>query len=110
MVERGDHADAATVLRPLIDTDLEAGEKAIVCVNLAVVSNHMGQVDTALGWYDYGMHYSHVFVAEEKAAYLVRQGRDGEALVLYESLFPELLSPEERQRITHNIDVLRAQG
>lgn len=33
-----------------------------------------------------------------------------DALRVYKGLLPELLSPEERRRITHNVVVLRARA
>ena len=107
LVERKEPAYATIVLRPWIDTPLADDLKAIVCINLAVCATHQGDDETTLAWYDHGMTYAHVLCAENKAAWLAGRGRNGEALAVYESLMPELLSPEERHRVSHNIATLR---
>ena len=107
LVERGDFVDAAIALRPWLETDLEAKGKAIVCVNLAVCSEHQQDFEVALAWYDHGAHYAPVFALEHKAVLLHRLGRRAEALDVYRGLLPEILSPEERQRIQQNIELLQ---
>ncbi len=106
LVERGDFVDAAIALRPWLETDLDAKGKAIVCINLAVCCEHQQDYDTALAWYSHGTHHALVFAGEHKAALLYRLGRKAEALAVYRSLLPEILTPEERTRIQTNVETL----
>lgn len=106
LVERGDFVDAGIALRPWLETDLDAKGKAIVCVNLAVCCEHQQDFETALAWYDHGTHHAPVFTREHKAVLLHRLGRNAEALAVYRSLLPEILTPEERQRIQANVEAL----
>lgn len=106
LVERGDFVDAAIALRPWLETDLDPKGKAIVCVNLGVCFEHQRDYDAALSWYEHGMRHSQVFVGEHKAGLLYRLGRAADALAVYRSLLPEILTPEERQRIQTNVDTL----
>lgn len=113
LVERGDYEDALIVMRPWADTDIPDFNKSIVCINLAVVSEHLGREADALAWYDRGIGYElslgRSFVAERKAAYLAEKGRTTESLMLYETLLWQTsLADEDEQRIRQNIAVLKA--
>ena len=106
LVDRGDFVDAAIALRPWLETDLDAKGKAVVCVNLGVCCEHQQDYERALAWYEHGTRYALVFVSEHKAGLLHRLGRNTEALAVYRSLLPEILTPEERQRIQANVETL----
>ncbi len=62
----------------------------MACVNGAIVSDKMGQVDQALEWYDRGIALERgldrYFVALHKASYCVDKERHAEALALYTKL------------------------
>ncbi len=113
-VDAGQYEDALAGLRVLLESDLLDRDKAIVCLNTAVVLDKQAKVSEALAWYDRGVDYERphrrCFVAEQKAAYLIAQQRADEALAIYESLVRERSIDEgEKNRFAHNIGILRQQ-
>jgi hypothetical protein len=113
LVDRGDYEDAMIVMRPWVDSDLPDFNKSIVCINLAVVSEHLGREADALAWYDRGIGYERplgrFFATEKKAAHLAEKGRTTDSLMLYETLLWQTsLTAEDEQRIRHNIAALKA--
>jgi tetratricopeptide (TPR) repeat protein len=108
------YAEAVTGLRRLLDSDLLDADKAVLCINMAVVHDKMGKASEALAWYDRGVDYERAYrrhlAAESKAAYLYTSGRPGEALSLYETLLRERsLGEADKQRLAHNVTSLRAE-
>jgi len=108
LVERGDHADAVTVLRPWIDADLTPFEKCIVSYNLAQVYAHLQRPDDVIAWFDHGIALEQplrrTLLAEGKAAYLATNGRDEEAIALWMRMLGEdLLDAEGRARVEANL-------
>jgi len=115
LVERGDYEGAITLLRALIDSDISDRDKAMMCVNLAVVYNKLDRMQEALAWYDKGIAYerrhSRSFVAESKAAYLAERGLVQESVAIYEDLFTQpYLDEGEKERIGKNLEMLRGPG
>jgi predicted negative regulator of RcsB-dependent stress response len=113
-VDAGQYDDAIAGLRGLLNSDLLDADKAVLCINMAVVHEKMGRPSEVLAWYDRGMDYERAYrrhmTAEQKAGFLVNAGREAEALEIYESLLRERsLSEHEQQRIAHNVGILRAQ-
>jgi hypothetical protein len=112
LVENSQHDDAITVLRPLIECELNDFHKSIVCINMATIHAFKGQDSDALIWYDRGINYERphgrFFVAESKAAFLAEKNWNSDSLSLYERLLTEpSLTDEDKTRITHNISVLK---
>ena len=93
LVEQGDHAQALTILQSLIESDLPDLDKAMMAMNIAIISEKLGRESDALAWYDYGIGLEtplmRFAVAEAKAAYLISKNRRPEALAIYQSLLPE---------------------
>lgn len=89
-VNAGRLADALAIFEQLIETDLDDFGKAMACVNAAIVSDKLGQVDDALGWFDRGVRFERsldrYFVALRKVDYCVEKERHGEALACCTSL------------------------
>jgi len=113
-VDAQQYDDALAGLRTLLDSDLLDADKAVLCINMAVVHDKLGKTSEALAWYDRGIDYERAYrrhmVAESKAAYLYAGGRGAEALSLYESLVRERsLGEAEKQRLAHNVESLRAE-
>lgn len=113
LVERGDHADAVTVLRPWIDADLPPFQKSIVCYNLAQVYAHLQRHDEVLAWFDRGIELERplrrALLAEGKAAYLATHGHDAEAVALWMAMLGEdLLDAEARVRVEANLATVLA--
>lgn len=112
-VQKGDYTSALELLYSLIDSDLADADKAVMCVNVAILLDRLGQPEEALRWYGRGMGYERRsgghFVAESQAAYLAQLGRLEESLLAYEDLLArESLDEQSRERIRQNINRLRA--
>jgi hypothetical protein len=108
LVERGDYADAVTVLRPWIDADLTPFEKTIVSYNLAQVYVHLQRPGDVVAWFDHGITLERplrrTLLAEGKAAYFATHGRDDEAIALWMLMLGEdLLDAEGRARVEANL-------
>jgi hypothetical protein len=112
LVERGDYDGAITILRDLLSTDISEVDKAMMCLNIAVVYDKMGRTDDALASFaagiDYERRHGRFYVTEQRAAFLAKQGRDRESLAEYQELLgrPEL-TENDRERIRQNVEVLR---
>lgn len=113
-VDAGKYDDAIAGLRALLNSDLLDADKAVMCINMAVVCDKQGKASEALAWYDRGMDYERAYrrhmVAEQKAGFLYTSGRREEALEIYESLLRgRSLTEHEQDRIAHNVTALRAE-
>jgi len=87
-------------------------EKSPITCNIAMVFARTGRPDEAVTWYDHAAAYdpptSTFFAAEEKAAILHTHHRWHEAMATYAGLLAMPDLPEDaRQRIKHNVGVLR---
>ncbi len=112
LVENSQHDDAITVLRPLVECELDAFQKMIVCVNMAIIFGQKGQYSDALAWYDRAINYERpigrFFAAERKAAFMAERGWQAESLAIYERLLLEpSLTDEDAERIRQNVSILR---
>ena len=112
MVEAGDFDGAAGVLDGLIRGDISDLDKSLMCINMAVVCDKMGQFDSALEWYDAGiafeLPYYRFQVAENKASALWHKGRTAESLAIYEQLYGQpYLTEADKDRLWKNMVILR---
>lgn len=112
LVENSYHDDAITVLRPLLECEIQDFEKSMVCVNMAIIHGLKGQDSDALLWYDRGIAYERTygrfFVAERKAAFMAEKGWNSDSLTIYERLLTEpSLTDEDKERINQNIELLK---
>lgn len=112
LVGNSRHDDAVTVLRPLVECELNDFEKSIVCVNLAIIFEQQGQDSDALAWYDRGIGYERAhgrfFAAERKAAFMAAKNWNTDSLTIYERLLTEpSLTDDDKERINHNISLLK---
>jgi hypothetical protein len=108
LVDRGDYADAVTVLRPWMDSGLPPFEKTIVSYNLAQVYAHLQQAAEVIAWFDRGIALERplrrTLLAEGKAAWLANNGRGDEAVALWLALLGEdLLDADGRARVEANL-------
>lgn len=113
-VDAQQYDEALAGLRALLQSDLLDADKAILCINMAVVHEKMDKVSEALAWYDRGIDYDRAYrrhmAAEHKAALLLNKDRREEALSIYESLLRERsLSEADKHRLSHNVGILRTQ-
>jgi tetratricopeptide (TPR) repeat protein len=115
LVERGEYEEAVAILEGLLASDISEIDKAMMCLNMALVCDKLGHVEQALAWYDEGVYYEQGhgrhYVAESKAAYLAEKGRYGESLYHYRDLLrhPSLMEAD-KARIAENIQALEKQG
>lgn len=114
LVRKGDYNSALELLRSLVESDLADADKAVMCVNIAIIWDKLGQPEEALRWYGRGIAYERRsrghFAAESRAAYLAQLGRLEESLLAYEDLLAqESLDEQTRERVRQNINWLRAQ-
>lgn len=114
LVQHGDYTSALEILYSLVESDLADPDKAVMCVNVAILWDKLGQPEEALHWYGRGMGHERRagghFAAESRAAYLAQLGRLEESLLAYEDLAArESLDEQTRERVRQNIGRLRAQ-
>jgi predicted negative regulator of RcsB-dependent stress response len=112
LVERGDYAGAAAILQQLLAQDISNVDKAMMCLNLAIVSDKQGRVEEALDWYAEGAYYEGLhqrhYVAEKRAVYLAAQGRYRESREAYEALLKRPgLTEGDKARMRGQIEQLR---
>ncbi len=115
LVERGSYQKAIAILQDLLATDISNVDKAMMCLNIAIIYDKMERVEEALAWYDQGMQYESAhkryFVAEKKAAYLAEQERYRDSLYAYEHLLRQNgLTEGDKERIEKNIAALKKRG
>jgi tetratricopeptide (TPR) repeat protein len=112
LVESGDYTGAIQVLRTLVASDISRIDKAMMCLNIAIVYDKMDRVEEALIWFDEGVGYERAhdrhYVAERKAVYLAEKGRYQAGLEEYERLLSRSgLTEGDRERIESQIETLR---
>jgi len=112
--EAGDYENALSTLLSLVSNDIADLDKSMMCLNIAILLERMGREAEVLSWYEKGVSYewphSRCKVAENKAAYVARQGKPKESLAIYETLLMrQFLMEEDKNRIRHNIAVLEEQ-
>ena len=105
--DRGDHADAITVMVPWASWNLPPFENTILAYNLAQMFLKLGDVDGALAWFDWGLEHDRAIrrtlIAEAKAALLYEQGRRDEADAMWARIQAEgWLDDAGRQRVAAN--------
>ena len=114
LVEDGEHERALSIFRLLLSSDISDLDKAMMCHNIGVVQEKIGNEREALTSYEQGMSYERLhgrsFLAEQRAGFLYRTGKLAESLRAYEELLHRAsLTEEEKQRMRHNIAALREQ-
>jgi tetratricopeptide (TPR) repeat protein len=111
LVTAGEYAQALALLEEIIAGDLPDYDKAMMCLNTAVVYDKWGKPDDALTSYARAMDYERstgsCFVAQHRAAYFSQLGRYDESLRCYEELLRRAdLSPEDRDMFAKNVATL----
>jgi tetratricopeptide (TPR) repeat protein len=110
--EAGDYESALSILLSLVSNDISDLDKSMMCLNIAILLERMGRESEVLSWYEKGVSYewphSRCKVAENKAAYLARQGKPKESLSIYETLLMrQFLMEEDKNRIRAHSDAER---
>ena len=112
LVEQGKYKEAVTTLEALLLSDISDLDKAMQCLNIAVVYEKQGEIDKALKWYDRGIlyetPYSRFYGTEQKAFYLAQKGRTAESIQIYEELLRKpFLMEGDKERVRKNVQQLR---
>jgi len=113
-VEEGQFEAALDIFYGLLSTDISDIDKSMMCNNLAVTCEKMGQPDEAMRWYDEGIHYEEPYcriaIREYKGAQLYHAGRFAEAAALYrEMLGLHYLSEADKARVSGSLAAAEAQ-
>ena len=89
------------------DIQIPAGERAYMCMNLALTYDKMGLVQEAADSYQFAVTLALqplMFVQTTRATYLIEHGRAAEAIAIIEELLSlEALSPEDRAACEQNL-------
>jgi hypothetical protein len=112
LAERGDYADALTVMVPWADAPLEDMQKTVVAHNVAHLYVSMQRPVEALAWFDWGLPIERplrrTLLAEAKAALLAQRGRRDEAAAVLQGLVDDGSGDDAaRQRIAASLAALR---
>ena len=83
LADRGDYADALTVMAPWADAPLADMQKTVVAHNVAHLYVSMQRPVEALAWFDWGLPFERrlgrTLLADARAALLKQLGRGDEA-------------------------------
>ena len=114
LVETGRPEKAISAFEALLANNIPDVDKSIICLNIAVIYEKMGRIESVLSWYDQGKRYEkrqcRFYVAESKAAYLAKIGRQRESLREYQDLLRrDELSMADIARIETNIAIIEKQ-
>lgn len=111
LVEAGDRQQAIVILEELVQSDLPALDQAIMCMNIAIIQDQLGNSKLALQTYaravDIERTTESCFVEQSKAAYLARIGNYTESIQAYEDLLRhEHVNDKDREMFFTNINTL----
>ena len=111
LVDAGDRPAAIELLEQLVHSDLPDFDRAMMCMNIAIVQDQMGDTGKALETYasavDLERKTESYFIAENRAAYCAKLGLYDESSRLYDDLLRHPhLKPEDQDRLLQNISTL----
>ncbi len=111
LVEAGDRSAAIEILEQLVSSDLPDFQRAMMCMNIAIVQVQLGETEKALQTYaaavDLERQTESCFVAESRAAYCAKLGLYDESSRYYDDLLRHPhLKPGDRDRLLQNIATL----
>lgn len=102
--ERGDHEEAVNIFRKLVDSDLAAPDRVVMCINIATIYSSLKNTDAAMEWYDRAVEIENLFhgrqALESRAVYLAQTRMNSQSLEEFEKLLqhPSLFE-SDRERI-----------
>lgn len=113
-VDAGKYDDAIAGLTVLLNSDLLEADKAVLCLNMAVIYDKLQKPRDVQGWYERGMDYERSYrrymVAEHRAGWLYTSGQLDEALSAFQALARDRsIAEADKQRLDHNVAALREQ-
>ncbi|MEO7326636.1 MAG: hypothetical protein ABIW82_17580, partial [Dokdonella sp.] len=108
----GERLKAIDILEELVRSDLPDFDRAIMCMNIAVVYDQLDNREKALETYtravDLEKATESYFVALSRAAYCSKLGMYGESIRLYDNLLRHNhLKHEDREMFLDNIETLK---
>jgi tetratricopeptide (TPR) repeat protein len=111
LVVAGDRLKAIEILEELVRSDLPDFDRAMMCMNIAIVQDQMGNTDGALETYTRAVDLERAtesyFVAQSRAAYFSQLGMYDESIRSYDDLLRhDHLKPEDREMFLKNIGTL----
>ncbi len=111
LVVAGDRLAAIEILEELVHSDLPDFDRAMMCMNIAIVHDQLGDRDQALENYsravDLERNTESYFVAQSLAAYYSQLGMYDESIRSYDDLLRHPhLKPESREIFLENITTL----
>ena len=115
LVVAGEHLNAIDVLEELVRSDLSAFDRAMMCMNIAIIHDQMGDPDKALETYSRAVDLEQAtgsyFVAQSRAAYYSELGMYDESTRSYDDLLRhDDLKQADREMFLKNIATLRHLG
>ena len=115
LVVAGERLKAIDILEELVRSDLPAFDRAMMCMNTAIIHDQMGDSDKALETYSRAIDLEQAtesyFVAQSRAAYYSELGMYDESIRSYDDLLRhDHLKPEDRKMFLKNIATLRHLG
>jgi tetratricopeptide (TPR) repeat protein len=115
LVVAGDRLAAVEILEELVRSDLPDFDRAMMCMNIAIVHDQLGDRDQALENYsravDLERNTESYFVAQSLAAYYSQLGMYDESIRSYDDLLRHgHVKPEDREMFLKNIETLRHLG
>ena len=111
LVVAGERLEAIEVLEELVRSDLPDFDRAMMCMNIAIIHHQLGDRDKALETYARAVELEEAsesyFVAQSRAAYCSELGMYAESMRWYDALLRhEHLKPEDRDVVAQNIETL----
>lgn len=115
LVVAGQRLEAIDVLEELVRSDLSDFDRAMMCLNIAIVHDQLGNPDKAMETYARAVQLEQAtesyFVAQSRAAYYSQRGMYDESIRSYDDLLRhEHLKPDDREMFLKNIATLRRLG
>ena len=111
LVVPGDRLEAIEVLEELVRSDLPGFDRAMMCMNIAIIHHQLGDPEKALETYARAVELEQAtdsyFVAQSRAAYCSELGMYAESMRWYDALLRhEHLKPGDREVFARNIETL----
>ena len=111
LVDAGDRQAAIEILEQLVGSDLPDLDRAMMCMNIAIVQDQLGDTGKALETYAAAVYLERrttsCFIAESRAAYCAKLGLYDESCRFYDDLLRHPhLKVEDQGRVLENISTL----
>lgn len=111
LVDAGQYPEALDIFEEIVASDLGDVDKSMMCINLAVVHDKMGQRDQALTSYGRALAYERptgaYFAEQHRAAYFSQIGMYAESIECYLELLARTdLKATDRDAFSQNVATL----